>query len=267
MRQVRSRIDGGSLIDDLQTVLLTQSTSLVIGINRYVAASPLAFAVADAKAVSQILQARFEFPTANVTLLLDEHATKAAILKAFFAHTPRLDWSGRSTHRLFAGHGQTVEGRRGDVGYLAPHDGDPDDLGSLIRWRELTEGADMFDAKHVLFSDGRLLWWIGDNSERPAGSMRFMRDMLLAAVGRVLTAGKAGNKTVGDEGGPLPGDSPFTGHLLEALRRQGRLRRIGFITANGVMSDVYSAVGRQSRSRQTPHYGYLDGDGDLIFGA
>ncbi len=164
----------------------SHSHALVIGINDYVAASPLAFAVADAKAVSQILQARFEFPTANVTLLLDEHATKAAILKAFFAYS--LGSTGPDDRLIvfFAGHGQTVEGRRGDVGYLVPHDGDPDDLGSLIRWRELTEGADMFDAKHVLFLMDACYGGLAVTRARPAGSMRFMRDMLRRGSRQVL---------------------------------------------------------------------------------
>src|SRR5205085_8189197 len=39
----------------------------------------------------------------------------------------------------------------------------------------------------------------------------------------------------------------------------------GLITANGVMAYVYDRVGRDQYSHQTPHFGFIDGDGDLIF--
>lgn len=95
--------------------------------------------------------------------------------------------------------------------------------------------------------------------------MRFLKDMLLRVSRQVLTAGKA-NEPVADLGGPLPGHSPFTGHLLEALDGKAALDD-GIITGNGVMAYVYQAVARDGTSHQTPHYGYLNGDGDLIFSA
>src|SRR5205823_4026526 len=39
----------------------------------------------------------------------------------------------------------------------------------------------------------------------------------------------------------------------------------GIISANGLMAYVYEEVGRDPNSRQTPHYGFVDGDGDFIF--
>ena len=41
----------------------------------------------------------------------------------------------------------------------------------------------------------------------------------------------------------------------------------GVITANGIMAYVYDRVAKDLHSKQTPHYGFLDGDGDFIFKA
>jgi hypothetical protein len=95
--------------------------------------------------------------------------------------------------------------------------------------------------------------------------MRFQRDMLMRCARQVLTAGKA-NEVVADSGGPLPNHSVFTGHFIEAL--QGKAESVpGFLTANGVISYVYQAVSADHNSQQTPHFGYLNGDGDMILKA
>lgn len=82
---------------------------------------------------------------------------------------------------------------------------------------------------------------------------------------QVLTAGKA-NEIVADSGGPIPGHSVFTGHFIEALEGKAASGDC-IITANGVMAYVYERVARDQHSHQTPHYGFIDGDGDLIFAA
>jgi len=97
----------------------------------------------------------------------------------------------------------------------------------------------------------------------PAGSQRFLKDMLSRYSRQVLTAGKA-DEVVADSGGPRAGHSIFTGHLLDALEGAAQAHD-GTITANGVMSYVYEHVGKDQYSQQSPHYGFLDGDGDFVF--
>lgn len=82
---------------------------------------------------------------------------------------------------------------------------------------------------------------------------------------QVLTAGKA-NEVVADSGGPLPKHSVFTGHFLQGLQGSAATGE-GIITANGIMAYVYDRVAKDIHSQQTPHYGFLDGDGDFIFAA
>ena len=79
----------------------------------------------------------------------------------------------------------------------------------------------------------------------------------------MLTAGKA-DEIVADSGGPREGHSIFTGHLLEAFDGAAS-NQTGVLTAGGVMAYVYDRVANDQNSQQTPHYGYLDGDGDLVF--
>ncbi len=93
--------------------------------------------------------------------------------------------------------------------------------------------------------------------------MRFLGDMLQRFTRQALTAGKA-NETVSDGNGVKPGHSIFTAHLLEGLEGKAATED-GIITASGIMAYVYDRVGRDQYSHQTPHFGFVDGDGDFIF--
>jgi hypothetical protein len=80
---------------------------------------------------------------------------------------------------------------------------------------------------------------------------------------QVLTAGKA-DEVVSDAGGIRPNHSIFTSHLLDGL--EGAAAVAGApVTGHGLMSYVYEKVGKDPLSHQTPHYGFIKGDGDFIF--
>jgi hypothetical protein len=151
------------------------------------------------------------------------------------------------------------------VGFLVPVDGDPTKLDSLIRWDELTRNADLIQAKHVLFIMDACYGGLALRRSTPPGNARFVKDMLKRYSRQVLTAGKA-NETVADSGGPRPNHSIFTGHLLDALDGNAADPN-GIVSANAVMAYVYDQVGKDPHSRQSPHFGFLDGDGDFIFAA
>ena len=144
-------------------------------------------------------------------------------------------------------------------------DGDANDLSSLIRWDELTRNADFIPAKHVLFVMDACYSGLGVTRGLAPGSTRFLEEMLQRFARQALAAGKA-DQPVSDEGGPIPNHSVFTSHLLEALNG-GAATPDGLLTANTVMSYVYEKVAKDRDSRQTPHFGFLDGDGDFIFQA
>lgn len=241
------------------------SHALVVGVNKYQTAGPLSFARNDAEAVAEVLRTKFGFPDENVRLLLDAEATKANVLSGFlrFASDPAITEDDRIVV-FFAGHGHTVSGRSGETGFLVPVDGDTGDLGTLIRWDELTRGSDLIPAKHILFVMDACYGGLAfKRKPLSPGSMRYLRDMMMRVSRQVLTAGKA-DEPVSDGGGTRKGHSIFTSSLLDALEGAAQTQD-GIISANGVMAYVYDQVGKSPHSQQTPHYGFVDGDGDLIF--
>jgi uncharacterized caspase-like protein len=243
----------------------SESRALIIGINDYRYASPLRYAISDAEAIAELLKKNFGFPEENVALLTDENATKQNIIDSFIAYIGEDVAVDDKIVFFFAGHGYTFTGRRGEVGYLVPHDGNLNNLSTLLRWDDLTRNAELIKAKHMLFIMDACYGGLAITRSLPPGSMRFLKDMLLRYSRQVLTAGKA-NEAVSDSGGPISGHSIFTGHLIEALSGKAASED-GVITANGVMAYVYEKVAKDQNSHQTPHYGFIDGDGDLVFRA
>lgn len=238
------------------------SRALVIGVDKYKTASPLSYAVSDAVSIKELLVSNFGFPESEVTLLTDEAATRHAVIKAFLRFAN--DDVGLDDRLVvfFAGHGHTRTGSRGEIGYLVPHDADMADISTFIRWDELTRNADLIRAKHVLFIMDACYGGLALVRTTAAGSTRFLKDMMLRTSRQVLTAGKA-DEVVSDSGGPIPNHSVFTGHLIEALRGKAATSD-GVLTASALMSYVYAKVASDKNSHQTPHYGHVDGDGDMV---
>ncbi len=242
----------------------SNSWALIIGIDKYKHVSPLGYATNDAKAMADILEKRFGFPKENISLLLDDKATVGAIRKTFLGYTNKKKIQPDDRVLVFfAGHGHTSTGKRGEVGFLVPTDGKVEDLDTLMRWDELTRDADLVPAKHIFFLMDACYGGLALLRSPAFGSMRFLGDMLQRYARQVLTAGKA-DETVADGNGVRPGHSIFTAHLLDALEGSAATQE-GVITANGVMAYVYDRVARDQYSHQTPHYGFVDGDGDFIF--
>jgi uncharacterized caspase-like protein len=222
--------------------------------------NPLEIARADAESIRDVLMESFRFPESNISLLLDSQATRKRIMERFLSYE-----SLHPDDRLvvfFAGHGTTVTGVRGPIGYLVPVDGKVNDKSTLIRWDELTHNADIIPAKHIFFVMDACYSGLAVQRSTPAGEKRFLTDMLRRRSRQVIAAGK-GDQTVADGGGPTGKNSIFTGHLLEGL--EGRAAdEHGIITASSLMSYAYRRVGSDPRSNQTPHFGHIDGDGDFI---
>lgn len=239
------------------------SRALVIGINAYQRVAPLNYATHDAEALARMLVDQFAFPAEHVTVLLDSEATKERIMRAFLAFADDCCAPDDRLVFFFAGHGHTRTGLREEVGFLVPVEGSIDDLASLIRWDDLTRNSELIPAKHLLFIMDACYGGLAFARALPAGTQRFLRDMTKRFSRQAISAGKA-DEVVADSGGPLPNHSVFTGHLLEGL--SGKAETIdGVLTANGLMSYVYEHVSKDPHSRQTPHYGTLDGQGDFVF--
>lgn len=236
--------------------------ALVIGIDEYVSAPPLGYAVSDAQGFRQVLIDVVGFEEQNVILLTNENATRQKILTEFLRFSSEKVGVDDRIIIFFAGHGHTRLGNRGETGYLVPYDADMSDFSTFIRWDDLTRNADHIRAKHILFLMDACYSGLAVTRSVGPGGARFLKDMLLRYSRQVLAAGKA-DETVADSGGPLPNHSVFTGHLIEGLRGKAATDA-GVITAAGLMAYVYYRVATDKNSNQTPHYGHIEGDGDLI---
>ncbi len=243
----------------------SSSHALIIGINAYQQDFQLLHhATSDAKGVAEVLQRKFSFPAENMTILLDKQATRAAIRSEYFAYESKADADSRLLV-FFAGHGVTKTGAGGEVGFLVPYDGCKKDLSTLIRWDDFTQNADIIPSKHVLFIMDACYGGLIFNRATSAGGVRFLKDMMMRPVRQALTGGKQ-DEPVADGGGPRPEHSLFTGHLLEGLEGRAKATE-GHLTASGLMSYVHQQVSNDICSKQTPHYGFLSGDGDFVFDA
>ncbi|EBD9558365.1 caspase family protein [Salmonella enterica] len=241
----------------------TNSRALIIGINKYKNVPPLSYAVNDAMEIKDLLINEFNFPEENIAFLINEEASKDNILKSFARLTKDDIELDERIFIFYAGHGETRSGIYGEVGFLVPHDSVIEDLSTFIRWDELTKNSELIRAKHILFIMDACYGGLALTRGIGPGSTRFLNDMMLRYSRQVLTAGKA-DETVADSGGPLPNHSVFTGHLIEGLKGKA-VTENGVLTANGLMTYVYNKVSNDKTSNQTPHYGYIDGDGDFIF--
>jgi len=239
------------------------SWALVIGINTYQNISPLTYAKNDSDSIASILTSELGFLKEHVTVLQDKDATREAIFQVYLDH---VHIAGSPDDRLlvfFAGHGVTLTGYQGYVGYLVPVDGHPARPASLIRWDDLTRNADLIPAKHILFILDACFSGLALKRAVYPGVQRFLSEMLQRRSRQVITAWKA-DEVVADGGGPEGRNSIFTGHLLQGLRGDAASKS-GVLTAMGLMHYVYEKLANDAKSQQTPHYGYIDGDGDFVF--
>lgn len=237
-----------------------KSYAIVIGINKYPGA-PLNYAMNDALEFSNILVEKLGFDKQNVQLLLDGDATRGNIMSSYMKLASFANINDRII-LYFAGHGLTVPAVRKDIGYLVPIDGNLKDLSTLIRWDELTQNSELIVAKHIFFILDACFSGLALTRTMAFGSVRYVKDMLTRYSRQVLTGGK-GNEAVSDANGPLPEHSIFTGYLIHGICNYKT--EIGeVLTANNLMAYVHDKVSRDLNSKQTPHFGYFDGDGDII---
>src|SRR5579859_7963823 len=118
------------------------SWALVIGINEYEHASPLTYAKNDAESVAALLISKVGFLPEHVIVLTDKAASKEAILREYLKFIRTANSPDDRVLFFFAGHGLTMSGYQGSVGYLVPADGSSENVASLIRWDDLTRNTD-----------------------------------------------------------------------------------------------------------------------------
>jgi predicted metal-dependent hydrolase len=244
------------------------SWAVVIGINDYIRAPKLKYAVRDAEEFTEVLVNYYGFKRENIVKLIDREATKENIMKAFDKLRSK---AGKEDRVLvfFAGHGITVplpDGR--EKGYILPVDGSQDELiTSAISTDQLNEISQLIKAKHLFFIMDACYGGLIFARAQPLSpsALDYLEVISTRRARKALTAGGR-DQTVLDTG--PGGHSVFTYYLIDGLKnRTADLNGDGIITSGELNEYVAPRVTAESNRSQTPEYGILAGDmgGDFVF--
>jgi hypothetical protein len=229
--------------------------ALIIGINAYQHENHLQTAVADAKAIDELLRQRYGFQT---KLLLDGDATRDNILGAFGQYRRTLN-ENDSFLIYYAGHGI----RDGDKAYWLPVDADPDSSAHWIISDEVAKSVSVLASRHVLlvsdscFSGGLSRAGASVN-DLPLDHSAAVQKMLERKSRVLISSG--GDEPVADGGGA--GHSVFANALLSGLSKEN-----DSFSATSLFASVREPV--IGNSSQQPQYGMIQNSGheggDFVF--
>jgi len=243
------------------------SWALIIGINKYENVQKLDFAADDAIAMKEILIESFNFPEENVTMLLNQEATKDNIVKEF----SNIAFKAQERDRVlvfFAGHGETMElPEGGQMGYLIPVNGDADNLYySSIAMDELKRLALMSKAKHMLYLVDACYGGIAAVGSRglSTNAPNYIDKIISGKSRQIITAGGKGEQVIEKSEW---GHSAFTLNLKRGLKdKRADLNSDGYITANELGMFLSERVTIDSDNQQTPQYGRMTSqEGEFVF--
>ena len=234
--------------------------ALLIGINAYRSdVGRLRTAVADAKAVSQVLKDDYGFQT---TVLLDAQASRGNILKQLDRFKKFLNPEDRFL-LYYAGHGW--HDRETDTSYWLPAEAEKTDTVDWIMAKQVTDELRRMRARQVMVVADSCYSGTIDRAFNPEVAAQGTRDVYLKKMqekpSRILIA-SGGNEPVSDSGGG--GHSIFAAVLIRALKSPGQE---SFTAQELFAGQIREAV--SGRSEQTPEYKTIrasghDG-GDFVF--
>lgn len=246
-----------------QAKLFDGSYALVVGISEYPPSSgfrKLDYARRDAEGIARFLRAQgFE-----VIELLDDEATRAAIVSAMEDRLAPLLGEGDRILVFFSGHGMTRIIGSEEYGYVVPYDA----TGQSSSWIGMDAlrglSAKMGEARHQFFimdaCYGGRIGLKGVASAVPVERPDYLAAVTRRTARQYLTAGGP-NEQVRD-GGPY-GYSYFTGYLLEALEAGlADVNGDGYVTASELAAYL---TPRAAAWNQTPGAGTLPGHGQGEF--
>ena len=253
---------------DFLQEIYDESWALIIGIDHYHNVPTLNYAVADAEEVSDLLIDQFGFKEDNVKLILNEEATKDNILKGFRDVLTNAQENDRVLV-FYAGHGETYKlPSGGDMGYLIPIDGNPDDLYlSSIPMNDLNDIATMSYAKHILYLVDACYGGLTLSTTRGLKKEQtpaYLKKLTRERGRMVITAGGKGEEVIEK---PEWGHSAFTRNLIKGLK-EGLAddNDDDIITGDELGSFIKNRVILDVDGAHTPQIGRLGSDmGEFVF--
>jgi hypothetical protein len=249
--------------------------------------APLDNAVADVVSVREMLAGTFDFYSPDELILTDEEAT-AANIRALVDRLLNLLEPNDNLVFFFAGHGISVpvefDGEVVDntpyivpVGAKAHAHVSPS---QYIEIEDLLERLARLRARHVLAifdscESGIALSEGGELKTRGGSSITVPADLQRRRSRHVITSAMENQKAF-DDNERYPGNSLFTGWLLEGLRRASEggsadepspdQNEDGALTVSEIAQFVTGRVSTVSEAQQTPDHGTfeLDARGELV---
>lgn len=238
-------------------------SALCIGINSYSDYPRLECAAADAEAMAGAFKA---YGFDDVTLITDSDAKRRKIINELL-RSKALSHPDDLFVFYFAGHGQTVAQPDGEMGYLVPVDCSKGrELEDAISMEIIKDIADTMANRHLLFlvdacySGYGLTRSTARADEAAPKGTEYVRAMLPLRSVQIITAG--GKNEQAHEAG---GHGVFTKHLLDCLTGVTPDAEDGLVTALELAARVKQEVVRSTNGRQNPNFGYLYGNGDVVF--
>jgi hypothetical protein len=238
----------------------SSSYALVVGIDNYRHWPHLEYAVKDAREVAALLKSR----GFQLQMLIDEDATRSNILQRLDTIKKSADVNSRVVI-YFAGHGQTEDlPGGGERGYIVPVDADTYSWkDTMLAMNRLNQRIRQIKAKHIFLAFDACYSGLGltrSIKRHPEQDSAYIKKMMQSRSIQILTAGSRSEQAIEAEGHGL-----FTEHLLEALSGTADINADGYITATEIYATLRPNVTQKSYSRQTPQFGYIEGNGDIIF--
>jgi hypothetical protein len=246
---------------DMPETIYEKSIAVIIGINAYENYPVLEFAINDARAVEQEFREQgFE----EVITIVDQQATQRRILTELFHNLPRKTGRDDRVVFYFAGHGQTRElPGGGRQGYIIPVDAAPFDVEtSAISMDQIRSLSYRIAAKHILYVMD--CCYSGLGLSRSFGISTGLDGYLLKVASmravQIVTAGGKGEQALEKEGHGV-----FTTYFLQAIAGAADVNRDKVVTGSELGTYLRPAVSNASRQAQTPLFGRLEGEGEVLF--
>ena len=248
--------------------IYNDSWALIIGINDYEYVTQLNYAENDARSIKDLLVSDYNFRNENITLILNEEATKDNILKGFNKILLNADEDDRVLI-FFAGHGETFTlPKGGDKGYLMPVDASADDLFlTAIPMKTIYEIAEMSYAKHILYLVDACYGGLSISSrglKKSSNEDIYLQKITRESGRQVITAGGKEEKVIEKASW---GHSAFTRNLLKGLgEKLADTDNDNIITATELGNFLKKRVTADSDGAHTPQTGRIGSEeGEFVF--
>ncbi|MEZ4473856.1 MAG: caspase family protein [bacterium] len=252
----------------------------MIGVDAYQGGvAPLTTAVRDARGIARLLADAQGY---QVTTLLDEQASRAALLQALEVELPARLGPDDRVLVYYAGHGAALDGDDGPEGFLLPQDAQGD-TSTLLPMARVAAALKALPCRHVLLvldcCFAGAFRWSSMRSFAPRPKVLYRRRyerFVSDRAAQVLTSAAANQKaldvfdglTIGQRP-VVAGHSPFAAALMAGLNGAADVagpsgEADGVITANELyqyVRDVVEGATEERGALQTPGLWPLPGHG------